>query len=431
MPRSALALLTSIVLASAGWGQAPPVVDSSDPAPAVVEDGDCRGCCNLAHPWRSAQTVNATPIASSACDSCNPTGVCGPAGRIWFELDYLYWSTTGDLLPALVTTGPEGNPPVTTGVLPGATVLFGNEYFNSQNRSGVRMTMGGWLNQTQTLGLQMSGFFLEDAVQNASFESDGAPTLARPFNRLDAPAGAASQLIAFPDFVDGGIAFRERSTLHGIDFAVRGNVCCGEIWRVDALVGYRYLRMTDQLSIDQRLEAGPLNPTVTPGTIIETREQFDTANVFHGGQVGFAGDIRFGKLRLDGTAKVSFGGVSQGVGINGVTRFTPPGNDLLLGGLLALNSNIGAYRRSDASLVPELMLNASYQVTNSMRIRLGYDLIYLPNVQRPGGTIDLGIDTARIPPVTTPTVNPARPSFDNNSTDFLIQGIHAGIEFRF
>lgn len=470
MNRFQLALLASTLLGTQAWAQPapaptvpppaaqPPTGDivvnpampkpSFPPAPTLVQEanspvvnlqeecdscGSSGACCNLAHPWRRFKLF--ANDASFDTGNLGDGSACGSPSRFWAELDGLYWRVGGDHLPPLVTTSPNNplTPVAQAGVLPAATVLVGNQQFNNDPRLGVRLNMGTWINASHTLGFQFGGFMLADRTESTDLASNGNPILARPFTNVQpTPPVQASQIVAYPNVADGAIGVRERSTLQGLDFAIRGNVCCGDIWRIDALVGYRYLRFTEQLSIQERLVAGvnaPATLGIPTGTIVTESDRFDTGNVYHAAQVGFTGELRlWERVSLIGTTKASFGIVNQGVGIDGHTRFSTDNVDRL-GGLLALNSNIGAYHRSDSALVPELNLNLSYQVTNNIRLRLGYDLIYIPNVQRAASVIDLSIDPRRIPPITSPTVN--RPSFDNAATDLFIQGVSAGLEFRY
>ncbi len=458
MNRFQMALLMSMLLGSQAWAQPMPapvrnIPPSTDPVPAdpgvvspspdgftapaptqiapTFDDSNdscgCGGCANMSHPWRSLKNRLGGGLAGGDTCSCDP--VCGPPGRVWFGADVLYWHVGGDPIPPLVSSSP------TNGVLPNAAVLVGNQNFNNDFRAGLRVNAGVWFTDRHSVGFQGGAFQLLDQSQNANFASGGTPILARPFNNLN--VAASSQIVSFPGAAAGNVGVSERNTLQGLDLALRGIVCCGDTWRLDALIGYRHLRFTEQLLIQEHIVAlAPNSQTVLglpPGTVVDSFDRFDTGNEFHALQVGFTGDVRlWEKLTLSGTAKASFGVMQQGVGIDGATRFstdTAP----RVGGLLALNSNIGAYHRSDNTLVPELTLCANYQFNSRICFRAGYDLLYLPNVQRAGSTIDTTIDPARIPPIGTPSTTNVRPVFGSggNASDLLIQGVHAGFEIRF
>jgi hypothetical protein len=111
----------------------------------------------------------------------------------------------GEALPPLVTTSPPGTPVSQAGVLgtPGAAVLFGDNHVNNDARSGFRVTLGGWLDSAQTLGVEGSFFMLERQATGFTASSPGSPILARPF--VDATTGlpAAAELVAFPGTLSG------------------------------------------------------------------------------------------------------------------------------------------------------------------------------------------------------------------------------------
>jgi hypothetical protein len=404
----------------------PPNITDVISGPIVPGDscGCDGGCCNLAHPWRGN--------TACACD----TGFCGPTGSpMWLDIDYLYWRVRGDFLPALVTTGPPNATVATAGVLPNATVIFGNELTNNQPRSGTRLTLGGWLNEAQTIGLQASGFLMSELSTTASFaSSDGSTVLARPFTSITANAATqSSQLIAFPNVIGGGIHISEENALQGFEFAFRGNGCCGPNWRLDALIGYRYLHFSEALLIQEQLLTGALSQNtlaVPPGTSIGVVDSFRAVNSFHGLQLGLTAEARaWEKFTFLATVKASLGYIRQEMTIDGATRFTPPDVSNRVGGLLALDSNIGNYRRNEATLVPELNFVVLYQLNRTVRLKFGYDLIYFANTQRAGSAIDLGIDRNRIPPTNNPTID--RPNFRFSTDNMLIDGVNAGLEFRF
>jgi hypothetical protein len=134
---------------------------------------------------------------------------------------------------------------------------------------------------------------------------------------------------------------------------------------------------------------------------------------------------------------VALGGTRQEVDIAGGQVRTPPGgpSQALLGGLLAVNSNIGQRSRNEFSVVPEVGLNVGYQVTDHIRAFVGYNFLYWSNVVRPGDQIDRVVDVNRVPAflpagVTAPPVFPPRPAPLFRDTDFWAQGANVGLEYR-
>jgi hypothetical protein len=194
------------------------------------------------------------PIDSTPDDS-----VCGPPGRIWARGEYLLWWTKGNSLPPLVATSPIGTPPPAAGLLglPTTTVQFGGSDANTDGRSGARITLGGWLDEAQTWGIEGSFFGLQDSTNGFHATSDSVPILTRPFFNT-ALARMDTLLVAYPGIVTGSINAASRSTnLFGAELYLRHNLCCDCNYRVDALAGYRYFGFDDNVRI-----AEPSGPAV-------------------------------------------------------------------------------------------------------------------------------------------------------------------------
>ena len=122
--------------------------------------------------------------------------VCSPPGRIWLRADYLMWWTSGMNLPPLVTTSPAGTEIGQAGVLgqPGTTILFGGNTVDTDGRSGVRTTIGMWLDACHVWNLEFD--YLTLGSRGSSFDqtSTGDPILARPFfNLYDLSTGLSHQ----------------------------------------------------------------------------------------------------------------------------------------------------------------------------------------------------------------------------------------------
>jgi Putative beta barrel porin-7 (BBP7) len=363
---------------------------------------------------------------------CNP--VCGPPGRIWADVDYLLWWVKGDRLPPLVTTGPEGSPRSQAGVLgaPGTAVLFGGDTVNGDLRSGARITAGFWLDCEQTVGIEFNNFFLESKSTGGEFTSTGNPILARPFfNGLsNAPD---TELVAFPGVVSGTVRVSDTSSgIDGQELLGRLNLCCSCCCRLDLLAGWRRLHYSDHLTISESLtpESGPVTG-VPPGTSIVLNDTFDTSNTFNGFDLGIAGECRCDRLALGFLAKVALGYNDQSVDILGSTVVTEPGMTPVVnpGGLLALESNIGHYHRDRFMAVPEFGVNASYQLTDHLRARIGYTFLYWPEVFRAADQIDFAVNPNLIPPAAA--TGPQRPAPLLHDTDLWVQGINLGFEFRY
>ena len=131
-----------------------------------------------------------------------------------------------------------------------------------QGCSGGRVTAGFWLNRAQTVGVEGSFFALEQESTTFQAASAGIPILARPF--FNAQLGRPDAvLIAFPGVVNGSVNAAGQSTgLFGAEANLRCNLCCGCCYRVDGLIGYRFLGLDDgfqlvETEINREFLAGP------------------------------------------------------------------------------------------------------------------------------------------------------------------------------
>jgi hypothetical protein len=343
----------------------------------------------------------------------------------------------GAALPPLVTTSPAGTPATQAGVLgaPGTTILFGGNSVNDEVRSGFRFTLGGWLNDCHTLGVEGDFFMLGSEGAGFTASSSGSPILARPiFNTTTGLPD--SQLISFPGFLSGTVSAQSGSTgVLGADALLRCNVCCGCNYRLDAIGGFRYLRLSDHLNVDENLvSTNPANPNFVPqGTSIILSDQFDTRNEFYGFNIGLKGSIQRGPWVLQGSAQVALGDNHEVVNISGATTVTVPGTAPVnsVGGLLALSSNIGHFTKDKFDAIPEFGARLGYQVTSHVQVFAGYTLLYWGDVARAGNQIDLTVNPTLLPGSATPPTGAQRPMPLLNQSSFWAQGIDFGLQIRF
>lgn len=372
------------------------------------------------------------------CDPC-PGGVCGPAGKYWFDAGYIYWTAKGQNLPALVTTAPLGNPRTQAGVLgqPGTSVLYGDGKYNNNWRSGFYLNAGLWLDACQKCGLEGNFFFLGNSNQGGTFGCPPGVTspdiVSRPFTNALTGAGD-TQLVCFPDILTGSVGVSNESRVIGGGVNFIKNLCCGPCGRFDLILGYQYFRLEDEVVIREDLTSLPGQTNVPTGTRFLVEDRFKTTNDFHGGNIGFKFERRFGKAYVGVRSSVALGVNRQTYDIGGSTTITTPGGtpQTFNGGLLAQPSNIGHYTKNSFAVMPQIGLKLGYQVGPRTRAYVGYDFMYLSNVARAGDQIDLRVNPTQIPRLNgnTPT-GPALPAFEQKTTDFWMQGIRVGVEFRF
>lgn len=412
--------------------------DEIDLMPNCAGCGSCQGC-------RSR-----TGCTQSCCDPCG-AGCCTTPGMTWIRAEYLYWWTQGMHVPPLVSTGPQGDPGLPNyqpGFLgyPGTQILFGGEGVNRFGRSGMRFTLGTWLNMCQTIGVEADYFGLATANTNffAASNGVGEPVISRPF--FDTRGDLMNQnveIVSAPGILDGSVAVQASTSLQSAGIRGLFNLCCsqtcysGSPWwgmngpgysRLDFLLGYRFATLNDRVTVNENLNTldtqVPLN--------IRVHDSFVSQNQFHGADLGFKIQKYRGRWSLDLLSKVAIGNVNQVVTILGATAFTQAGasTQVLPGGLLAQQTNIGRYSRNDLGLIPELGATVGYQLTPRLRATFGYTFMFWSNVARAGEQIDFNVNSNYLPPAVAITGDPRHPLFVFNENSFWAQGINTGLDFR-
>lgn len=365
--------------------------------------------------------------------------------RLSFQAEYLLWWVRSAQVPALATTSVAPNPDRTTllgkGFLgdPSTRLLLGPGGIGGSNRSGLRLRAGLWFDDCGTCGIDGSFFFLGNRSTTNVFDSAAVPVITRPFfaPNLNAEFG---ETVAFPNFSSGTLTIQNRSSLWGADVNLRHAVCktCG--FRSEWFGGYRFLSLSEQLQMTESILALPgivNDPTATdpPGTRTVVQDQFGTKNWFHGGQLGYAAERRWGWLSVDVRASVALGVTHQQLDIAGSQVKLLPGAaapTAFNGGLLAVGPNLGRFTADRFAVVPEATVNLGYWFTPHLKAYIGYNFLYWSNVIRPGDQIDRVVDVAFVPnapPGVVPTgVNRPQPLF--RQSNLWIQGIQFGLMTR-
>jgi hypothetical protein len=382
---------------------------------------------------------NADGCGHFGCDEC-----CGvPNYHYWASAEYLLWWIKGQTPPPLVTAGnPANDVPGALGQ-GGTFVLFGGKRQDDDPQSGARFRAGWWFDDQHTIGIDGSFFFLSQDTKNFTAGSFGTPALFRPFQNAGftfipgtgfvqgAPFEDA-EAVAFPGALAGTVAVRQTTRLWGYDANLRTNLCNGCCqglgWSLDGYAGFRSLTLDESLQVTENLAS--LLPS-TPGSIA-VFDKFKTENTFYGGQIGLQGELRWNRWFLDVDTKLGLGDVHQVVDIAGSTTTSDAtGIHTSPGGLLAQGTNIGTYSRDRFAVLPELGVNFGYQVTDCLRLFVGYNILYVSTVVRPADQIDRTVNTTQIPRFGgSGLTGPANPAFLFRGTDFYAQGVNFGLEFR-
>jgi hypothetical protein len=399
----------------------PPPRDGDEEDCVLPPVGDCRAC--------------------PALDGCCPQ--CGIPGRLWFQSDYLLWWSKGDRLPALVTVQE-----ASAGLLP--QTAFGDSVVESGHHAGVLSTAGLWLDCCKTWALE--GGYFELARRNENYDSglsNGYPVIYRPFSDPDGTpdqryiayptgdgiiSGTGRVTVATSDyFQSANIAFRR--ALYRCDGVYAGDgcdwACCPQRHvEINAILGYRFARLIDGVDIH---DATTSTAPDTLNNYSEAEDSFKANNNFHGGELGLDTTFNLGRWSLDVVTQVAMGSNHEVVDIVG--RTTTVDNTgvpaVVPGGLLAQTvSNMGGHSQNRFAAIPQLTVQAGFQVTPHLKISAGYDLLYWTNVARAGEQIDTTVDPGNVPnsgvaPTTT------HPDFVFRETSYWAEGLRLGGELRY
>jgi hypothetical protein len=381
---------------------------------------------------------------SSDCSSCGPTNDCAACGdgyerpggvalllerrdQLWFRGDYLLAWRKSSNLPTLATSGTAPTAPVLFGgpVDPGAT-------------SGFRATLGYQFWPCERSGMEITymGFASASVNYDASSDSSGSPTIARPFYNISQTGSAYAMghdtlLVALAGQQAGDISVDLNNRLDSLEVLFREGVFDRPGQQVDFLFGYRFGQFAENLSVEDTTTFTRTVGQVTAGTVMNFWDRFSATNRFHGVDLGVASKSRYGCFTMELLGKMAVGYTRSSVNINGATIVTAPGDtpDSSDGGLLAQLSNMGTHDRDSFSVMPEFGVSLGYDITCNLRATVGYTVLYWNNVLRTADQIDTNINTTQTRHGTLAGI--ALPVTNGVLTDFWVQSLTFGVDYRF
>jgi hypothetical protein len=361
--------------------------------------------------------------------SCCPNP-CGPpcnlfGGGFWVDLDFLLWWRDRRQFPALVTTQPNA------GVVPGATVLFGGPV-DEQARPGGRLEVGVWLDPCQRTAIGGRYLAVADATISPVWTSSDLAFIARPFSDVSTTPATPD---AFPVVnasatppTTGRIGVATGSEMQAADFffnwVLRRSPCAS----FGFLAGYQYAHIDEDLLIDSFTQS-------SVGTAVQSiavTDLFDANNEFHGGLFGFRGDYRYGRFGVELLARIAFGNMRQTINIAGSTTATDVngGTSVRNSGLLAqASTNGGLHAQDEFSFMDEAGIRLAFYPVERLKLSVGYSLMHWSSVVRPGGEIDTLVDGRLL--TASPPADATHPALVFDPTDYIVQGLNFGAEFRF
>jgi hypothetical protein len=460
--RMGLGVTVILWLAAAGAALAQPAASP----PPVVPPGTAYGGAATAMPdagaWSRPPAAALDPAPGPYPVEFDPDSFAGEAtdrgsstlGTVTYgSVEYLLWYARKADLPQLVVTYPTAavgqdgtvSPQFVGGVLGGT-----GKGTPSGALNGVRVFAGAFLDPETNYAVEAGYFVLPEIQKGFSYGSNGVPLVARSYSDITQNNTSLYIRLASPGDLAGNVQYETDTFMQGFEGNVRVRGLQMLADRVDWLVGFRYIDLDESIRIrDSSVALSPngaaaLAPNLaaagiaTIGSRLSTFDFFKTRNQFYGAQVGAS--TRFsswsGRLVLDVIGKVAFGGINQTVRIDGSSTLTNPGGPTLSvgGGSLTGPNNIGRYSDTRFIVVPELTVNGGYRITSNVLAFVGYNALYLQSTQRPGNSIDPGINPSRLPfrgGNFDPSGQP-RPGFSFSQTEaFWVQGLNVGLQFTY
>ncbi|MFO0923653.1 MAG: BBP7 family outer membrane beta-barrel protein [Pirellulales bacterium] len=410
-------------------------------------DGSCGGSCSSCEGGMSACDLG-------CCDTClqpNRLCICLPAHG-WAHMEYLMGWTSPMYVPPMVVTGTNTNSifvgDSNTRVLLGEGYTTGRDTMLSDQRAGGRLRFGWSLGNFPGWGLDAEYLSLGNATETFRQVGTSTSPIAVPFIEMNpnllqllytnSPNGTneSSKItdiinVRAQSRMDGG-AFHFRkifccNTGCGPTLFCRGTVPTQSKW--EGFVGYRFLQLKESIE------------TTYSGTQPVTSaasDYFGTMNQFNGADFGVQWQGRRGFWSSDLMMRMAIGNNHQQVDIRGSSRLSSGTQTIFQSsttGLLAAESNVGLRERDTFAVIPELGATLGYQLTQRIKLTAGYTFIYWSRVVRPGEQIDREINSLNNGFLTNgnpqnPRINPIKPQFEYKESDYWVQGLSLGGEYR-
>ena len=360
----------------------------------------------------SAQATAAEPLVEEPC--------CHSSSHYWQingSLDYLCAWRAKRETPVLVTTAPFF--PVTaqmpTARLPipqsPLDILFGGREMGDSPRPGIRGELFLWRDEQLAIGVE--GLWVRDESNHAKLMAahDNDPDISVPtlFPYFGFQTGALSRYFVGSLFTHAKAALVNE--LWSVEGTVKWRFLHTPCYCVELLAGYHRCQVDDSLTLSAKGTIFALTSTL--------KNRFAATNDFHGGIIGLRAAMQWRCWQLSLAGKLSLGEMRSRVKISGGYR-SDPTTALIVG--FVQESNRGSHTKTQWELIPQLNLRLSYQLNQSMALSVGYLLVYWPKLFLAGEQVD---------PAITVTDTIAAPKAVERLSSFWLQGVTAGLHFRF
>jgi hypothetical protein len=281
------------------------------------------------------------------------------------------------------------------GSLPGPLLPVANRSSGPFD-AALSLSLGRWFGESNLAGIDAS-LFLRNSESTFTGTAPGMVVLFPEGRGQGAP-----RIVAFQDPLAAQFVDTFPATLGTFfvtfDLNYRQRLFCSNHARLEALFGYRFAYLSDELHLGDVPEEGD----------DYRRNRVSVSNPFHGAQIGLAGEARADGWSLACTAKIAFGVVTPEVNASGVFVGAEAQRRNGFARLDALN----AIRESRFAVMPTFNVSLGRQLTDHAKLFVGYTFQYMSDVSRLGDALN---PRFRGLPV----------------TDFWVQSVGFGAEWRY
>jgi hypothetical protein len=282
------------------------------------------------------------------------------------------------------------------------------------------------LSDHQTIGVEAEFFFVGQVSHDLAAGPSSTDTISRPF--VNAATGTPSNfVVSAPGVASGSVTGTLTSFVYAAGVHGLFNLDSSSNGRIDFLIGYRYLDLSDQLTLNTTTTGLTNQPNFPAGSQLQILDKWRTENVFHGTRFGLSAEEQLGMWSISGRGSLALGFTSQATRLQGGRLLTAPGGEetALPGGFLSPAPATQPPQRTLFAVMPELGVRGGVQLTSWARAYAGYDVVYLSSVARAGDTVNL----TALPATSTAAPSPIIPA--THGSGFWMQGVSLGLEVRF
>jgi hypothetical protein len=361
--------------------------------------------------------------------------------RLFVGVEFLHWWDKGRRVPPLVTTDAAGTAinngapnfaPISltnpaAGISPDSRVLFSNGKIGGDLQAGIRLTAGLWLEEDRSRGFGIRAYGTEGFKLNNTYASDGTQPLGLSYFNTDpvnVGFGEDAFIVAHNGFglnVNGSVNVTSQNDFVGGDVFFRSLLDSGCNYRLDALVGYQFARLDNDLIMNATIN------DVGAGNTFTFNDSFVCKNTYNAGSLGAQAEIYRGCWTMSMLGKISLGNMRQEVTIAGVNTRNAVQS---AGGFYTQPfTNIGVHSRDITVWSPEANFKLGYAFNRDVAVSVGYTFMYWNKMALAGDQVNRTVNGTQLSG--GGLVGPGDPMFVFRDTDYWIQTVDIGVSWRY